>query len=271
VLNRGPDNAAPPSQAIRITVQDAEWLSEAWLRQRQRTPTRQELRGLVVDYLDEQLLAREARALGLDDNDTIVRRRLAQKLTFLLDDTLLRAEPTEAELQQLYESRGARFSTGARISFTHVFFDAKRRADAKSDAAAALAALIEGGSQPAVEDLGDRSLLEASMQNETEMAVSSLFGADFARKVFSLHSGAWSGPIQSAYGLHLVYVSDVSPSRLPPLSEIRARVADEWRREQETLAKGKYLAGLRKKYDIVADEAITSLLATAQVAKAPAP
>jgi hypothetical protein len=271
VLNRSPDNAAPPSQTIRVTVQDAEWLSEAWSRQRQRTPTHQELRGLVVDYVNEQLLAREARALGLDDNDTIVRRRLAQKLTFLLDDTLRRAEPTEAELQQLYESREARFSTGARISFTHVYFGPTRRANAKWDATVALAALVESGNQPAVEHMGDRSLLEASIQNETETAVSSLFGADFARSVFSLPSGTWSGPIESAYGLHLVYVSDVSASHLPPLSEIRERVADEWRREQEALAKEKYLAELRKKYHIAADEAVTSLLATPQVAKARAP
>ena len=102
-MNRAAEDPAGKAQQIHVGAGDVQWLAENWTTQWRRAPTHEELRGLIADYLNEQLLAREARALGLEDNDVIVRRRLAQKLTFLIDDTLRRAEPSENELQQFYE------------------------------------------------------------------------------------------------------------------------------------------------------------------------
>src|SRR5262245_28837584 len=107
---------------IQISAGALRWLEENWTTQWQRPPTPEELRGLIADYLNEQLLAREARALGLEDNDVIIRRRLAHKLTFLIDDTMRRAEPTESELERFYVANAQRFRSGARISFTQVYF-----------------------------------------------------------------------------------------------------------------------------------------------------
>jgi hypothetical protein len=105
---------------VQVSAGDVRWLTENWTTQLQRPPTRDELRGLITDYLNEQLLAREARALGLEDNDVIVRRRLAQKLTFLIDDTARRAQPTEQELQQYM--RPMRSVSGAmRVFRSHIF------------------------------------------------------------------------------------------------------------------------------------------------------
>lgn len=262
-LNSSADKT--PSPTIRISAQDVQWLAESWARQQQRAPTPDELRWLVVDYLNEQLLAREARALGLDDNDTVVRRRLAQKLTFILDDTLRRAEPTEAELQQFYERHAERFRSEARLSFVQIYFDPARRVDAAADAQAALKTLQERGASAG--GLGDRTLIEAEFQDESDKTVTSLFGPDFARALALLPPGEWSGPVQSAYGLHLVRVSDMRAARLPALPDIRTQVMEEWRREQEALAKEKYLATLRKKYDVIVDDNVTSLLATTLAAK----
>jgi len=207
------------------------------------------------------LLAREARTLGLEDNDVIVRRRLAQKLTFLVEDTLRHAKPSETELQQFYEVHAQRFQSDARISFRHIYFSPQRRADARSDAADALRLLLEeGGSLPTAE-LGDRLLVETEFHDETEQSISSAFGAGFARAVFSLKPGAWSAPIESGYGLHLVRVSTLQQAQLRPFSEVRERVAQEWRREQEKSAKERYLAELRKKYGLVVDDAIKPLFA----------
>ena len=94
-----------PQPVIRMTAADAEWLKAMWTRQWRRPPTDEELTGLVADHLKEEVLAREARALELDVGDTIVRRRLAQKMAFLLDDTIRTTEPPEAELRALYETR----------------------------------------------------------------------------------------------------------------------------------------------------------------------
>jgi PPIC-type PPIASE domain len=244
-----------------VSAGDVRWLAENWTTQWQRPPTRGELRGLITDYLNEQLLAREARALGLEDNDVIVRRRLAQKLTFLIDDTARRAQPTEQELQQYYEANAQRFGSDARISFAHIYFSPQRRADARSDATDALKLLLAEGATTSTADLGDRLLIGSELRDETEQSISNILGPDFARAVFVLGIGRWSGPVQSGYGLHLVRVSTMKEARVAPLSEIRERVTAEWKREQETRAKDRYLAELRKKYDVVADEEIKALIA----------
>jgi hypothetical protein len=245
---------------VQVSAGDVRWLAENWTTQWQRPPTRDELRGLIADYVNEQLLAREARALGLEDNDVIIRRRLAQKLTFIIDDTARRAEPTEQELQQYYDANTRRFQSDARISFAHIYFSPQRRADARSDAADALKLLLAEGVTTS-NDLGDRLLIGSELRDETEQSISNTFGPDFARAVFALGAGGWSGPVQSGYGVHLVHVSTMKEARVPPLPEIRERVAAEWKREQETRARGRYLAELHKKYDIVADEEVKALIA----------
>jgi hypothetical protein len=259
---RTPENpTSNKTTKIEISPGDVRWLAENWTTQWRRPPTREELRGLITDYLNEQLLAREARSLGLEDNDVIIRRRLAQKLSFIIDDTTRRAEPTEHELQQYYEANARRFRSGARISFAHIYFSPQRRADARSDAVDALKLLHAEGATASTADLGDRLLIGSELRDETEQSISNTFGPDFARAVFVLGTGRWSGPVQSGYGLHLVRVSTMKEARVPPLSEIRERVTAEWKREQETRAKDRYLAELRKKYDVVADEEIKALIA----------
>lgn len=261
-LNRTPEtSSANKTTKIEITAGDVRWLAENWTTQWRRPPTREELRGLTADYLNEQLLAREARALGLEDNDVIIRRRLAQKLTFIIDDTTRRAEPTDEELQRYYEANTQRFRSEARISFAHIYFSPQRRAHARSDAAETLKLLVAEGATTGAADFGDRLMVRSELRDETEQSISNTFGPDFARAVFVLGTGRWSGPIQSGYGPHLVRVSAMKEASVPPLSEIRERVAAEWKRERETQAKERYLAELRKKYDLVADEEVKALIA----------
>lgn len=262
-LNRSAEvSDASTAQQVHIRAGDVQWIAENWTRQWRRPPTREELRGLVVDYVNEQLLAREARVLRLDDNDVIVRRWLAQKLTFLIEGTLRHAEPSNEDLQQFYQDHSDRFRAAPHISFEHLYFSAQRRADAHSDAARALAALRKNGSIP-VEELGDLSLIEPELQNQTEQGLSGRFGADFARAVFSLEPETWGGPIESSYGVHLVRVKIVTPALLRPLAEVRGRVIEEWTRDRQRTLKEQYLAELRKKYPIVTDETAMSLLASA--------
>jgi PPIC-type PPIASE domain len=271
-INRAAENPnASKAQQLHIAAGDVEWLAENWTTQWRRPPTQEELRGLIGEYLNEQVLAREARALGLEDNDVIIRRRLAQKLTFLIEDTLRRAEPSETELQQYYETHAQRFRSDAHISLRHIYFSSQRRANARSDAADTLRLLLEDGTAPPTAELGDRLLVETELHDESEQSISGTFGPGFARAVFSLEPGAWSGPIESGYGLHLVRVSVLQTAQLRPFSEVRERVAQEWRREQEKSAKERYLAELRKKYGLVVDDAIRPLVAPMAAANAVRP
>lgn len=253
--NSGKGEKSPVVQ-VRIGDDDVRWLKETWARQWQREPTQEELRGLVTEYLKEELLAREARAMGLDENDTIVRRRLAQKLEFLIQDTSLLAEPTDEDLRRFYESNPERFSDAARVSFTHVFFNRDRRADAAADAKAALEKLSHADAPASAADMGDRLLIDAEFHDADEQAVSAQFGREFARTVFALKPGEWQGPIESGYGLHLVRVSQLKPSRQREFSDVRAQALEFWREQRQREDKEVYFNGLLKKYNVIIDDSV---------------
>ena len=155
---RAEDGAEP----IRISEGDVRWLKQTWSSQWLRDPTADELKGLVDDLLNERLMAREAKEMGLDQDDTIIRRRLAQKLKFMIEDTAQLAEPTEAELRKFYAANPSRFETPGKLSFKQVYFNPERRADAAADAKAALAKLNAGEVGSAA---GDRLLVGDSFDD----------------------------------------------------------------------------------------------------------
>ncbi|MBQ0822843.1 peptidyl-prolyl cis-trans isomerase [Microvirga sp. HBU67558] len=247
--------AAPTAPAVRITVAEADWLREMWARQWRRPPTNEELTRLVKDLVTEEVLAREAKALGLDVGDTVIRRRLAQKMAFLLDDTIRVAEPPEAELRALYERRPDLVLTPPRVSFTQVFF---RREQGDGRARATLAALSNSSAAP--EEQGDSLLLGDAFTDQDEHALTNLFGPSFARTILDLPVGHWSGPVESSYGLHLVKVTAVSPREARPFAEIRERLAEEWRRERQEAAQTQLLQGLIRKHQVAVDLAVRPYL-----------
>ena len=244
-----------PQPVIHMTAADAEWLKGMWTRQWRRPPTGKEFSGLVTDHLKEEVFSREARALELDVGDTVVRRRLAQKMAFLLEDTIRTVQPTEADLRALYETRPDLTRTPPRVSFTQVFF---QREQGDGRARASLAALSDANAEP--DEQGDRLLLGDTFAEYDEQALTNLFGAAFARAVFSLPVGRWSGPIESDYGLHLVKVAKALPAPALPFAEVRPRLVEEWRRERQETANAELTEGLLRKYQLVVDPALRPFL-----------
>jgi parvulin-like peptidyl-prolyl isomerase len=256
------------SRTVRITANEVEWLKQTWARQWQRSPSEDELKGLVADYLKEALLAREARELGLDENDTVVRRRLAQKMEFMAQDTAQLVEPGEAELRRLYDSQRERFQSTARITFTHIYFNRDRRgARAQADARAALKQLSKGADAA---NLGDRFLAQYDFEADDEHAVASQLGLDFARRVFTLDAGSWQGPVESGYGLHLVRVTNRQAAQPREFAAVKGEVLALWRQQHEEQWREQYFAVLLKKYDVVVDESVKSLIGPLAAAKEPA-
>jgi PPIC-type PPIASE domain len=244
-----------PQPIIRVTAADAEWLKGMWTRQWLRPPTDEEFSGLVIDHLKEEVFSREARALELDVGDTVVRRRLAQKMEFLLQDTIRTAQPTEADLRALYETRPDLTRIPPRVSFTQVFF---QREQGDGRARASLAALSDANAEP--DEQGDRLLLGDTFAEQDEQTLTNLFGAAFARAVLALPVGRWSGPIESAYGLHLVKVTEALPTPALSFPEVQLRIVDEWRRERQETANADLTKGLLRKYRLVVDPALRPFL-----------
>ena len=254
-LNPAAPGSDAASRQVRIGVGEVKWLATTWQRQWGREPTREELRELVSNLLKEELLSREAREMRLDENDTIVRRRLAQKLEFVLQDTARLGEPGEEELRRFYEASPKAFLTRPLVSFTQIYFRSERR----SDAAAALPKLVNA-SPAEVARLGDRLLVEAEFQDADPQTVAAAFGPQFARAVFELQPGRWHGPLESGYGLHLVRVAAAQAERQRDFADVRPLVLERWREQQQREAQTLFYQRLMAKYDVLIDDNVKSLV-----------
>ena len=248
---------SPAVQAIKIGEGEVRWLQETFTNQWRRSPTADEMKDLLATLVEEELLAREARTLGLDEHDTVVRRRLAQKLSFMVEDTSRIADPSEDELRRFYSAQAQAYRTEPRISFSHIFFSPQRRLEASGEAAAALLRISASGD---VE--GDPIPLDANYVDVEEAVVTSLFGAEFTRAINASPLGSWSGPVRSAYGIHLVHVTHLRSGDARSFKDVRDAVMNDWRREKERYTKATYLAKLRDKHGIAFSPGAKQLLGT---------
>jgi hypothetical protein len=260
-LNRGENGPGEPDRRIQVTEREISWLTETWTRQWQRPPDERELQGLVADYLREELLVREARSLGLDRDDVIVRRRMAQKMNFILEDTARVAAPTDEQLHALYESDRARFDTPATFSFETVFFSEDKRGDtAARDAQALLASLSAAGADADAGDAGDGTLLPREMSDADQQAIAGVFGDGFARAVMAQAPGSWHGPVASSFGQHLVRVTARRDGAARGLDDIRVELVEEWHRRGQADANAFYFKGLLERYNIEATDSVRPLI-----------
>lgn len=241
------------SRRIVVTEHDLRRIEIMWTARWQRPPQPAELRALVEAEVREEILYREALALGLDAGDRIVRRRLAQKMEFLAEDTAAIREPGAAELRDWFEARKGEFASPPRATFRHVYFAFDHRgARAEDDARRAqlkLASLRPAPAESAV--AGDAFMFQMHYAERTPEQVASVFGGGFAEALFALAPGAWAGPIESGYGWHLVWVDALAPGRVPAFEAIEAQVKSEWIAEQRAAAKRKAYEAMRSRYVVV--------------------
>lgn len=250
-LNSG---GAPSGEqaAVRIGAGEVRWLSETFSNQWRRPPSSAELEGLVAGLVEEELLAREARGLGLDRDDTVVRRRLAQKMDFMLQDTARLAEPSDDELRRYRTAHPNEFASPVRVAVEQVYFSPSRRASPEAEASRALAGLK---ADPSAVVAGDPLLLEPDLSQVDEPTLSSLFGPTFAAAAMVAPRGTWAGPIQSGYGWHLVRVATVKEAAELPFEAVRDRIATAWRIRQMARLRSEYLDRLRGKYGVEVEPA----------------
>jgi hypothetical protein len=247
--------ASDASRRIEITESEIQLLAETWQRQWQRPPTEAELQGLVQARVREEVLYREALAVGLDQNDVVVRRRMVQKMELLSQDLALLADPTDQELQSFFQERQEEYRVPPQLSFSHVYFNPDRRGVAmEDDARRALAGLRAGTLPPQrAPELGDRFMLPYDYTRLSPLEVQQQFGARFAEALVELEPG-WHGPIVSGYGLHLVNVRERVESRIPEYAEIRDRLVTDYNRMRSERAKNALYEGLSANYEVEIDQ-----------------
>jgi hypothetical protein len=244
---------------IVITAARVEALAQNFATVWLRPPTTAELKGVVDDYVAEEVYYREALAMGLDQDDTVIRRRLRQKMEFISENVADSVVPTEAQLQGYLEQHAEKFARPAELTFRQVYLSAERRGNTtRADAEQVLAGL-QAGRDPA--EVGDTSLLPATMEAASPQSIASAFGEEFARQIVAAPTGQWSGPIESAFGLHLVRVSDHGVGKAPTLAEVRPVVFREWQAEERRRQNQAFLATLRDKYRVRVEEPAAELIA----------
>jgi hypothetical protein len=244
---------ADAPERIVVSAARIDNLADGFARTWRRPPGREELQGLVDDYIRDEVFYREGRAAGLDRDDVIIRRRVRQKMEFFAED-ISAAEPSEEQLAAYLQSNPERFKTEDRLSFHQIFLSATRRAETLEDDIKRLAHDL-GHADATIDTtaLGDAFLLGDEFHAMSVSELTGIFGDNFSKSISVTEQGRWQGPIVSSFGQHFVYVSEHIPGGVPPLGAVRDAVHREWSNARRLGAEQKLYGSLRERYEIVVE------------------
>jgi hypothetical protein len=248
------DRDAPVDGKIVINAGKIGQLVTGFARTWHRPPSQQERDALIEDYIREEVLYREALAMDLDQDDTIVRRRMRQKLEYLIEGASIAARPTEQELQKWLDEHPDDFRVGPAIALIQVYFNPSRRGDSALAAASKALARMNGARRDiAASDVGDTTILPRELPLSSIGEVARVFGDNFAQQITQLPVNQWAGPLQSGYGWHLVYVSERREGGSRPLADVRDAVQREWMEAHHKRTAESTYQKLREKYAVVVE------------------
>lgn len=244
----------PDPYLVEVTSADIEWFRTMWRKRRGREPNVDEMRGLVNQFIREQVLGREAIRLGLDQDDPVLRQRLSQKMDYLIRDLSDLREPTDEDLAAFLLGHPEEYENPARVTFTQIFVNADERGHAAAaDLVEKLISDLSGWSDPPsdVSELGDPILLESHFAEVPDPEVRLSFGEEFADSLASLPPGTWQGPLRSGYGLHAVYVQEILEPHSPDFLEVRDRLRNDWMFAQQKELSSRAYQELRGQYQVL--------------------
>ncbi len=248
--NRLIDGGEPERSGESITISEGrvQQIADRYRLLAGRLPSRSELQMLVSDFVDEEVAYREAVTLGLDVDDTIVRRRLRQKLEFLLEDGAAIEEPADAQLSAWLDQHAAQYRMPERVAFRQIMASNDAHSTRARANAQAILEELRSGVDPT--QLGDASMLPSAMPLTTQQGVARLFGEAFAAAVFAHANAGWFGPVASPLGAHAVLILSREPARDPALEEIRSKLRSDWIEARRRTKREALQARLRESYEI---------------------
>jgi peptidyl-prolyl cis-trans isomerase C len=244
---------APESKQFRLSLAEIAHQVMLFQAQWKREPTPQELARLMESRVQEEVLYREGLLLGLDKEDTIVKRRIAQKMQFLAEDVAAAREPASAELRDWYRQHAEQFALPARYSFRHLYFSPDHRgANTRADAERALSKLLGQPEDTALaETLADPFMFQDYYRDRASEFLGKELGPNFAIAIAQLAPGSWQGPVESGFGWHLVFVDTVIPGRVPDFDEVAPDVKIAWLNAQKASAWETAYKTMRAQYTVL--------------------
>ena len=241
---------------ITVTTEEMERQALIFAGENRRQPTDEDLKALLFSHVEEQALMREAQRLGLGKDDTIIRRRLAQKMRFIIEDVDAPPLPAEADLKSWFDANIDRFISAETRSFSHIYFSPEAHDDeVEKNALATLEHISSQNSPKDWKALGDPFMMKRNFKELNEIETKRLFGPTFSESLFELEGDSWQGPIESAFGLHLIRVEAVTPKITPNFDDVRGRVETAWQEEAQRSANQARLKKLIQKYKVDVQDA----------------
>lgn len=215
---------------------------------------------LVEEFVRDEIMVREAFALGLDQNDDVIRQRLIQKVDFIFQGFADEEAAVEnQELVDYYHAHAEQYAALAQATFTHIFFNLKDRDRAEARAAAAaLATELNMQKVPfeAAGQYGDRFFFLRNYVERSDRLIMDHFGEEMTGQLFATTpSDTWVGPFSSQYGEHLVMVRSSTPARILTFEEAVGQVGEDLLREKRDAARSKAYEARAAKYQIKHTEA----------------
>ena len=246
------DTSAGNGDTVTITRSAIKTIQANFLRTWSREPTAQELDKLIEELVRDEIAQREAEAMGLDQDDLYIRKRLRMKFELLLDDFTSGSKPDDTELQQYLDNNREKFNIPPRYALQQIYFNPElRKGTIAADMEDALKKLNKADTDSKVELLGDSTMLPLSVPAMTPRMISRQFGSEFTAQIEALPLGQWSTPLRSGYGYHLVMITDKIESRTVQLDEVREQVEREWTAARKKEVKEQAYERLRSKYQVI--------------------
>ena len=250
------DVSAETSQnQIRVEQGNYNMLNATFKKQWNRSPTEAELNSLVENYIRDEIFFREAKILGLDKGDTVIRRRLAQKMEFLVGDIGTSIEPTLEELNEFYQENSEKYQTSGNISFVHVFLNPDRHSGSMPQAIEALQeSLTDITPQESLSmELGDSIMLPYVFEDTPMDQVDRMFGSGFSENLKPVDLLKWQGPIQSGFGMHFVFIIDRTENSLPPLDTVITDVRQDLQYQKRKKFEDDAYQQVKERYEIISE------------------
>ncbi len=246
----GGEESQSPDEIV-VSQGAIESLARSWEKTWQRPPMPHEMEGLIKSHIKEEVLYREALAMGLEKNDTIIKRRLGQKMTFLFEDVADQSEVTDEQLTQYLTENEETYRIDPEFTFSHVYLNPDKRGENLEEDARLLLAQLKGSQGAGGEaPYGDSLMLPYSFEFLSARDLDRQFGTGFAARLLEVETGTWAGPVRSGFGVHLVFIEERIESRAPDLEEVRDAVERDLIAQRRREANDKIYQRLRERYTI---------------------
>jgi len=246
---------------IEINTVRADRMVTLWEKRWNRPPTQEEFTGLTEQYINEEVLYREALAMGLDKDDPVVRRRMAQKVKFISNDIITIDTPSDTVLQSYLDKHASKYQLAGKVTFQHIYFNpAKHDAAMEEEAKSLLVKLSKDNHGIDMQSVGDGFMHGTTFKELKVFEINRLLGKDFSKKLFEQPTGKWVGPLVSGYGLHLVYIDAKTASKTATLEMAKQSVLEDWTTDERKKVNDAFISNLRKQYNVTIAKPTSALL-----------